>query len=50
MERYCETGMLELNQTGFSDRIIESLRFYVGTKKIKWATTEAKPLVKCKYR
>ena len=35
MERDGETGILELNQIGLTDQIIEYLGFYVGTKKVK---------------
>ena len=46
MECDVETGMIELKQTVFSDKIISSLRLDDGTSKGNRTFAEATPLVK----
>ena len=40
------TGLMEMKQTGLSDRVIETLGFDPGTTSGKFTPPEAKPLVK----
>ena len=40
--------MLELNQTGLTDQIIEPLGLYLGTTRVKWTPAEATLLVEYK--
>ena len=49
MERYGESGMFELNQTGLNDIIIEYLVLYFQTTKGNLTPAEATSLDKDKY-
>ena len=45
MLNYGETGLIELNQTGFNDHKITYIWLYIETTKQKWTPEEATPLV-----
>ena len=44
-----DTGLIEPNQTGLTDIIIEYLGLDVGTTKVKCSPTEATPLFRKNY-
>ena len=44
-----KNGILELKQTGLTDRIIEYLGLCVGTTKLKWARIRATLLINYEY-